>query len=328
MCRERHSPPVIGARAWSAPCTAEERIVQKFLRRIDIVLISVRKTWVAMAALAITSVVGAPSVATAQGSVGPDPGKISLVGGFDFTNAYMFRGLRQDDTRVIMFPFVEASVDLHDGQGSIEDVALLVGSWNSLHTGAAGLRGSSGKLWYESRFYSGAAFTVSPGLTVAGTYTAYPSPNNSFSTVKEVGIRVSADDRITPGGFVLRPHALVAFEMDTDPGIGQADGGGEAGTYLEVGVAPGISDLGFALTIPIKLGMSLDDYYELGGEDHPFGFLSLGAIASVPIGRTTSYGSWNVHGGLEFQSLGDTPEAFNGGDQSKLIGFVGVGFTY
>lgn len=290
-------------------------------------LIAVRKT-VVIAALAITIMFGGPSIAAAQGPVGPDPGKISLVGGFDVTNAYMFRGLRQDDTRIIMFPFVEASVDVHDDDDGLTDVALLVGSWNSLNTGATGTMGPSGKMWYESRFYSGAAFTFSPGVTVAGTYTAYPSPNNSFTTVKELGFRVSGDDRFTPGGFALRPHALVAFEMDTEPGIGQADGGEEAGTYLEVGIAPGINDPGFALSIPIKLGISLDDYYELGGVDRSFGFLSLGAVASVPIGRATSYGAWNVHGGLEFLSLGDTPEAFNAGDQSKLIGFVGVGFTY
>ena len=282
----------------------------------------------AVAALGMTILFAAPSSAAAQGTIGPDPGKISLAGGLDFTNAYMFRGLLQDDTRLIMFPFVEASVDLHDDDDGLEDVALLVGSWNSLHTGATGARGPSGKIWYESRFYAGAAFTFGPGLTVTPTYTAYVSPNNSFSTVKELGVRVSADDRLTPGGFVLRPHALVAFEMDTAPRVGQADGGQEAGTYLEVGIAPGISDLGFALTLPIKLGMSLDDYYELAGVDHPFGFLSLGAVASVPIGPTTSYGAWNVHGGVEFQSLGDTPEAFNAGDQSKLIGFVGVGFVY
>jgi hypothetical protein len=33
-------------------------------------------------------------------------------------------------------------------------------------------------------------------------------------------------------------------------------------------------------------------------------------------------------GGFEFQSLGDTPEAFNAGDQSKVIGTIGIGFSY
>ena len=71
------------------------------------------------------------------------------------------------------------------------------------------------------------------GVTVGGAYTAYPSPNNSFTTVKELSFRLAADDRYATGGFVLRPHVLVAMEFDTAPGIGQADGGESAGTYLE-----------------------------------------------------------------------------------------------
>ena len=110
--------------------------------------------------------------------------------------------------------------------------------------------------------------------------------------------------------------------------IGQADGGLNAGTYLELGVHPGINESGFAVAIPVRVGLSLNDYYELAGVDHTFGYLSLGAIASVPLGRSTTYGGWDVHGGFEFQSLGDTPEAFNRGDQSKLIGTIGVGFSY
>ena len=51
------------------------------------------------------------------------------------------------------------------------------------------------------------------------------------------------------------------------------------------------------------------------------------AIASLPLARSTTYGAWDVHGGFEFQSLGDTPEAFNAGDQSKLIGTIGIGFS-
>ena len=44
--------------------------------------------------------------------------------------------------------------------------------------------------------------------------------------------------------------------------------------------------------------------------------------------RRSNYGAWNVHGGVDFYSLGDTPEAFNGGDQTKVVAFVGIGFTY
>ena len=87
-------------------------------------------------------------------------------------------------------------------------------------------------------------------------------------------------------------------------------------------------DLPVDVYFPIRVGLSLHNYYELAGVDHAFGFLSLGAHAEVPLVRTSNYGAWNVHGGIDFYSLGDTPEAFNGGDQTKVVASVGIGFTY
>lgn len=267
-----------------------------------------------------------PSKAAAQAST--NGGKIHLTGAFDFANAYMFRGLRQDDTRVIMWPFADASVDLYSGNGGVKNVALHIGSWNSLHTGVTGLQGPSGKLWYESDFYSTLNLGLAGGLTLGSTYTAYTSPNNSFSTVKELSFRLGVNDSNAPAGLVLNPYGLVAFELDTSPAFGQADGGLKGGTYLELGVAPGVADGRLSLAFPIKVGLSLANYYELAGVDHTFGYLSLGAIATIPLGGTSTFGAWNVHGGVEFQSLGDTPEAFNAGEQQKVIGSIGVGFSY
>jgi len=262
-----------------------------------------------------------PSMAAAQTTSDPNGGNIALTGNFDFVTAYMFRGLRQDDTKLIMWPSADAGVRLHSGTGIVKQTVLHVGSWNSLHTGLAGSDGPTGRLWYESDFYSTLAFAVDDGLNLGATYTAYTSPNGSFSTVKELSFKVS-----TEGG--LRPYGLIAFELDTQPGLGQADGGLNAGTYLELGAAPVWPDAPVNISFPIKVGFSLNDYYELAGVDHKFGFLSLGAMATVPLSHSTSYGSWNVHGGVEFLSLGDTPEAFNAGEQQKLVGSVGIGFSY
>lgn len=76
--------------------------------------------------------------------------------------------------------------------------------------------------------------------------------------MKELAFRITADDRSAPVGLVLRPHGLVAFELDTAPRLGQADGGQSRGTYLELGVAPGISEPDFDVAFPIKVGLSLD----------------------------------------------------------------------
>ena len=276
-------------------------------------------------AIALTVAGCCASPVAAQTAPG-NQGRITFTGGYDFANAYMFRGLLQDDTRVIMWPFAEAAAELHRDDDGVTSVKLHVGTWNSLHTGATGLNGPRRELWYESDVYA----TLAVGLedtVVSGTWIVYTSPSNSFSTIQEVIVKATLDD-IGTTGIGLNPHALVAFELGTSPRLGQADQGTNGGTYLEAGVTPGWSDAALDLRFPLKIGLSLNDYYELAGVDHRFGYLSLGAVATVPIARNTSYGTWNVRGGIEFQSLGDTPEAFNRGDQTKLIASVGLTLSY
>lgn len=265
--------------------------------------------------------------AAAAQAVDPNRGRITFIGGYDFASAYAFRGLVRDDTRVVMWPYAEAAAELFSGTGGLKNITLHLGTWNSLHTGVTGYNSGLGKLWYESDLYGTLGVRFGPDITVAATYTAYMSPNNSFSTIKEFAFKAAVDDAGS-AGIALRPYGLVAFEFNTLPGVRQADRGLSAGTYLEAGVAPGWVDPGFRIEFPIKVGISLDDYYELAGVDQRFGFLSLAAVATVPISDSTGYGRWNVHGGVEFLSLGNTPEAFNGGDQTKLVASVGIGLNY
>jgi hypothetical protein len=53
-----------------------------------------------------------------------------------------------------------------------------------------------------------------------------------------------------------------------------------------------------------------------------FGFVSVGAVMTRGIGA-----SLNLHGGVEYEHLGPTTKAFNGGEASKTIASVGVGFS-
>jgi hypothetical protein len=248
----------------------------------------------------------------------------------------MFRGIRQDDSGLITWPYADLGLAVYSGDGGLKSVGINVGTWNSLHTGVAGSDGPSGKLWYESDFYATFGMGFGGGVTFGTTYTAYNSPNSMFTTVKELAFKVAADDTAYLGRAALKPYALIAFEFDTELGRGQADAGSSAGRYLELGVAPGYAGAVASIAIPVKLGLSLADYYELnvGSVDEPvfqdnrFGYFSVAGIVTVPIGGTTSLGAWNVHGGLEFQALGDTTKAINGGDGSKIIGSFGIGFSY
>jgi len=281
------------------------------------------------------------AAAMAQNAPDPNPGNLTLIGNVDFTNAYMFRGIRQDDTRVIIQPSAELDIGLQSASSGLKSTSLNIGTWNSLHTGDAGLRSATSglgcacdKIWYESDFYTTLAFGFTGG-TLGITYTAYTSPSAGFNNVKELMFKFGGDDSAALGKAALHPWVIAAFEFDADNGH-QADVGAKAGKYLELGVSPGYSGSKASLAVPIKVGLSIGDYYELNEGtallpnfvDHKFGYFSIAGIATVPIGGTTAYGGWNFHAGVEFQKLGDTTQALNNGDSNKVIGSAGIGFTY
>ena len=261
---------------------------------------------------------------------------MTLTGSFDIVSTYMFRGIRQNSTGIALWPVADLGLAVHSGDGALKTVGINFGTWNSQHTGDTGLDSRSGKFWYESDFYASLGLGFGGGTSLTTTYTAYTSPNNTFTTVKEIAVKVAVDDTAYLGKAAVKPYALVAFEFDTGLFTGQADGGGSAGRYLEFGVAPGYAGSRASIAVPIKVGLSLADYYELNVGtpvapvfvDNKFGYFSVAGIATVPLGGTTRYGVWNVHGGVEYQSLGDTTQVFNGGDSSRVIGSVGIGFTY
>ena len=279
-----------------------------------------------MVTLALVTFKTAPALAQAAAApADPKPGTITVTAGTDFVNTYMFRGFRQDDTKIITWPYGDLGLAVYSGDGVLKSVGVNFGMWNSLHPGDAGRDGPSDKLWYERNFHSTVRLGFGGGVSVGTTYTAYNSPNGMFSTVKEVALKLAVDDSAYLGKRAVKPYALVAVELNTAPGLGQLDAGAKAGRYLELGVGPGWALDAVSVAVPVKVGLSLGNYYELAGIDHKFGYFSVASIVTVPLGRTSSFGAWSIHGGVEFQSLGDTTKALNGGDGSKVIGSFGLG---
>ena len=268
-----------------------------------------------------------PAVAQTAGG-DPNPGSVTIAGGFDVVNAYHFRGIPQDEGNFgsIMWPYADLGLALLSGDGGVKSIGVNLGTWNSLHTGAVGLDGPGAKLWYESDFYATLGFGFGGGTSVGVTYTAYVSPNNAFTSVKEVAFKFGVDDTPLLGGAAVKPYVLVAKELDTAPFVGQADGGLEAGTYMELGIAPGFTGSRFGVAVPVKVGLSLSDYYEGAAGDERFGFFSLAGLVTVPFtSAPTRVGTWNVHGGIEYLRLGDRNQGFG---KNQVAGSLGIGFTY
>lgn len=229
--------------------------------------------------------------------------------GADLVTSYMFRGIHQESAGIIAQPPIDLGVTL--GRG----MSLNVGHWYSMHSGPTGS-------FYEADYYGSMTFTagrLKPGVL----FTSYTSPNDRFSTVHEIAAFVAVDD--SGSALPLSPKATVAFELD-----GQADGGTQQGTYLELAIRPAKqllnAPVSMTLAVPVRLGVSLKDYYEgIHGSDR-FGFFSTGLIASVPV--TTGKVVWDIHGGLDVCWLGRNMKALNASDGIKPIGIFGVTMTY
>lgn len=267
----------------------------------------------------------AVETAPAQSPDVPAPAKrVTITAGIDFATAYLFRGIRQEDHGAIVPPFVDLGVNLYEGEGALKAITVNGGNWNSLHSGPSGHSGQ-GNAWYEADYYASTTFTFGrwkPGAL----FTSYTSPNDAFGTVHEIAGTLAYDD--SGSAFPLAPKVTLAFEVH-----GQADGGLDKGTYLELGIRPIVpltaaGKYPVSVAVPLKLGLSLKDYYEGPTGNNTFGYFDTGLIASVPLAFMGSAAAWEVHGGVDFLWLGDNMRLLNNGDRIKPVGIMGISVTY
>ncbi|NOT24591.1 MAG: hypothetical protein HOP16_00690 [Acidobacteria bacterium] len=255
---------------------------------------------------------------TASPALAQDPPVVVVTGGLDVVNQYNFRGIRQNSEGVSIWPYVDFGFTPFRGEGGLKTATLNVGSWNAINSQINEDDFGTGNKWYESDFYATLGFGFSKA-SLGFTYTSYTSPADLFAHVKELAVKVGVDDSAALGKGALKPYALVAFELTDD---GQADAGAAKGTYLELGVAPGYAGSKASLAVPIKVGLSASDYYEFGGDDEKFGYFSIAGIVTVPLGAHA-----NIHGGVEFQTFGDSVKVYN--DQDSVgIASIGLGFSF
>jgi hypothetical protein len=267
---------------------------------------------------------------------GPNTGAVSVLMGMDWTSAYFFRGIQQENQGWILQPYGEITFKLLEDLGPLNALGVSIGSWNSLHGGPTGIEGGDlsqdPKMWYESDFYTRIGTTLFEDVSAGIIYTAYMSPNGRFETVQEIAFSFGYNDAKLLGPFALNPSALLAVEVK-----GQADAGLHKGIYLQLGVGPGTtlfekSQYPVTLSVPLIVGLSLKDYYErigVGGDDDTFGYFSWGLTASVPLKFIPArFGNWQAKGSINVLQLGDNLQTANQGDSMQVIGAFGLALTY
>jgi hypothetical protein len=259
----------------------------------------------------------------------PNTGALTLTGGLDYTTAYFFRGYNQEDTGLILQPYVTLTAALV----SNDDFALngYVGTWNSFHENKTLAAATGPATWYESDLFGGLDFVFGK-FTIGTVYTFYTYPNGAFNNIQELGFKIAYDDTdfMKDKGidFALKPYAAVYIET--------SDGNGTEDTYLELGIAPSfavghVAGRGVTLSVPVVLGCSLDDYYlDNSGDDEFLGYGSIGLFASIPLCENGKFGTWTLTGGVQYiQLFADSAENVNdGGEDNEILGKVGVSFAY
>lgn len=307
-----------------------------------------------MAALMISPAMAQEEVAAA----GPNTGAVSFGLGVDFTTAYYFRGIYQENEGLIAQPWADVTFQLTDA------LSVYLGTWNSLHTN--GDADGDQDNWFESDFFVGASYALSQCISVDASYVWLYSPANAGEFAQEIDLSLAYDDSGMWGdGFDgLQPYVLVAIETSGgSDGYDVFDGNGvnserDKGIYYEIGIAPSFTVVDSAtapitLTIPVTAGFG-SDYYEIGKsfvnagpdgilggagaaddfndnktDDDTFGFIDIGLDFGMPLSFVPAqFGSWEAAAGVHFLFLGDNAEAMNNGNDFEVIGTFGISMSY
>jgi hypothetical protein len=254
------------------------------------------------------------------------PESISHRGGVDLTTAYFFRGYNQEDQGVIVQPYFNSTSSSRQRENPITGY---IGTWNSFHSEKTSATTAQFEPWYESDLYGRRSTSAwAAGSRSGGIYTMYTYPNGAFDTIEEVGVKLGFDDTDKFGlPFALKPYVGVYFET--------TDKNGTEDTYLEFGIAPTVytynkdSDHAIALSVPVTVGASLDDYYfDDDGDDTFLGYVSVGLAGSMPI-AVWPVRRWSLNGSVTWmQLIADGLQTANHDDDYEIIGKIGVSFTY
>jgi hypothetical protein len=295
--------------------------------------------------LAVVGVIAAPAMAqqvaapaavkaapapVAEAAPGPNTGAVKIDLSLDYVTQYIFRGVLLQDEGLILQPNAKLTFALYESDGIVQSLDWYVGIWNSFHSDQSDYNSTGNEAWFEADLYTGVKVALPSNFAADVTYYAYTYPNGVAGTTQEIDLSLSYNDADLMSGMGLpafNPYVLFAFEVNKEAGQNHI--------YNEVGIAPSVTLLEgetypVTLSFPVKLGLSLDDYY---GDDSDFGFLSFGPDFSVPIAFIPpEFGAWKAHAGVTVVWADEMAQngALTGGSQDdiEVFGTVGVSMSY
>ncbi|MEM1027788.1 MAG: TorF family putative porin [Planctomycetota bacterium] len=248
-------------------------------------------------------------------------GLLTWSAGADVVSTYIFRGFEQEDSGLIVQPYVEVGAPLGD-----TGLDFTLGTWSSIHSEGTGATGDPSN-WYEADLYASLGYSINDQFAVTAGFTGFYYPNGFSQDIEEITFQLDYDDSEALGDFAFAPYALFAFETRDDNGTEDIylELGGEFSAFFIES-----EDLPVELSFPFALGLSIDDYYlnDDDGDNEFFGFLKVGVAASMPLDFIPAdYGVWSASAGLDFYFVNGDVDLMEGNDFG-IAALFGVAMEY
>ena len=243
--------------------------------------------------------------------------------GVNFVSKYFSRGVIQEDQGVIAQPYADLYFSLYEGTGFINKVSLNLGIWASIHSHHPGVV-STTKAWYEFDYTPGVSVTFAKDFTLTASYLEFDSPNDAFTTSRNLNFNLAFNDADYLGAFALHPHVTYMRELDGKAANGPA---GVQGNYYEAGIAPALPTFGpLSVTFPVSVGLGSANFY---AADTGFGYVSAGANASVALTFIPAcYGAWALNASATYYYLHGSLATSDSNRHNDYVFGGGIGATF
>ena len=198
-----------------------------------------------------------------------------------------------EDQGVVFQPLFLMFVNLWQGDRFLNEVTLVPGIWNSVHSRQGGPKASH---WNEVDPILGLNTRFANDFTLGVTYTVFKSQNGSFRTSQHLETKLGYDDTKFLQAFALHPSFIYWQELAnkaTPAGTGP-------GYYFDVGITPAYTLEGCDLKLeaPIRALFPSGRFY---GTASTVGLYELGLKGTLPMKfMPPDYGKWSVHAGFKY----------------------------
>ncbi|HSI85665.1 MAG: hypothetical protein ACAI35_00140 [Candidatus Methylacidiphilales bacterium] len=183
----------------------------------------------------------------------------------DISNQYITpRGLNIENQGVVFQPMLILFLNVYSNKepgAFINDVTLLAGNWNSVHTHESGKTAGN---WNENDPFVGVSTTFANDWRFDATGTLFISGTNSFETSSNVSLKMTYMDHFLPYGITLNPAVECFIETTAKATIVLNQPTSEKGFYFAFSINPTYKFKTIPLTVemPTFFNVCDDNFYQ------------------------------------------------------------------